>query len=636
MPSQSLAPLVHLLGFLSGAALYAMLFGLVARRRGSQEAEVHDKLPLVTSILGLTWNLSGLAAYGIRDLAAREPPAALVALAYAALGFLPAVAVHSVLRADDRKRTAGMAGAFIFCAYAISAIAGVLMFAGLGSGQVPSRLALQTLTWSYAALIAPILLLTRRRPGSGRAWSILALALFAVSALHLSNHQGGQESWFVEVVGHHASIPLIFTILYQDFRFALADLFLKRALTLIVLMAVAAGLYFGVAVPTLARHDFRSDVVAVGTMLVLWAGTAILYPALRQGAAWAVDRLVLRRADYRKLRIELADRIESAGTAEGILGTLSDMLAPALSSPEVTWEEVAASRSEVQAPGRISAVIPIVTAEYPRYELLIGPLRGGRRLLSDDVHLLNDVAIAAARRIDVIRLGSERVERAAREEEMKRLAAEAELRALRAQMNPHFLFNALNTIGFLIRASPVRAHATLMKLTALLRSVLRSSGSWTTLGEEMDLVRAYLEIEQARFEERLQVVVDVPEELQLLRIPPLVVQPLVENAIKHGIAGNRRGGKVSVSAHLDPGDGGGENLVLIVRNTGSTPSAVEIARGRMGGVGLQNIERRLRHHHGESARLTLSSLGAGGTIAEVVIPLAAEAVAEAHVVARGA
>ena len=130
----------------------------------------------------------------------------------------------------------------------------------------------------------------------------------------------------------------------------------------------------------------------------------------------------------------------------------------------------------------------------------------------------------------------ERYERQLREQEMSTLATEAELRALRAQINPHFLFNALTTIGYLVKAAPDRALETLMRLTSLLRGVLRSEGEFTTLGRELDVIESYLEIERARFEERLRVRIDVPTALRRIRVPPLLLQPVVENAVKHGIA----------------------------------------------------------------------------------------------------
>ena len=218
--------------------------------------------------------------------------------------------------------------------------------------------------------------------------------------------------------------------------------------------------------------------------------------------------------------------------------------------------------------------------------------------------MLDDVARMAARRIDALRIARERYEQ-------NRFATEAELRALRAQIHPHFLFNALNTIGYLIETSPLRAQATLLKLTSLLRRVLRSGGTSTTLGEELDLVTAYLDIERARFEERLAVEIDVPESLHGIRLPPLTLQPLVENAIKHGVAANRGVGVVSIAARTFH-----STLILTVRNSGNVLPPPR----RSAGVGLENLSARLRHQHGEAARVTLTG-GNGETIAEIRLPL---------------
>ena len=171
------------------------------------------------------------------------------------------------------------------------------------------------------------------------------------------------------------------------------------------------------------------------------------------------------------------------------------------------------------------------------HAFFIGELLGGRRLLSGDISLLESIALVTARRLDTLRVAHERIEASVREQQISRLATEAELRALRAQLNPHFLFNALTTVGYLIQTSPNRAMETLLRLTSLLRGVLRrTTTEFGTLGDELDLIEAYLEIEQARFEERLRVTIDVPAALRTLPIPPLLVQPLVENAVKHGIA----------------------------------------------------------------------------------------------------
>jgi two-component system LytT family sensor kinase len=239
--------------------------------------------------------------------------------------------------------------------------------------------------------------------------------------------------------------------------------------------------------------------------------------------------------------------------------------------------------------------------------------------------MLETVAVMVARRIDALRVTHERCEQNLREQEINKLATEAQLRALRAQVNPHFLFNALTTIGYLVQTAPDRAFETLMKLTSLLRGVLRADGEFVTLGEELALIAAYLDIERARFEERLRVSIDVPEQLLALRLPSLMVQPLVENAIKHGITPSRFGGEVGIRARLEAlsgdDDGSDEVLRITVRDTGVGASEIELARGRRRGVGLSNIEQRLHCYGGQSGTLHIKSTPGESTIVELTMPV---------------
>jgi LytS/YehU family sensor histidine kinase len=226
----------------------------------------------------------------------------------------------------------------------------------------------------------------------------------------------------------------------------------------------------------------------------------------------------------------------------------------------------------------------------------------------------------------------ERYERDLREEEVRKLAAEAELRALRAQINPHFLFNALTTIGYLIQTAPERALSTMMRLSGLLRSVLRSSGQFATLGEELELIEAYLDIESARFEDRLRFRVDVPTDLRSLEIPALILQPLVENAIKHGIARSIFGGEVRIGARLQTAGLNSEEeiLILTVVDTGAGAAEADFLAPGKRGVGLENVERRIQLHGGDSAALSIQSLPGQGTVAEIRLPLEADALLETN------
>ncbi len=289
--------------------------------------------------------------------------------------------------------------------------------------------------------------------------------------------------------------------------------------------------------------------------------------------------------------------------------------------------EQAAARGEPLVRNAVDgaqARIPTADAPYPVLD--VGDLRDGRRLLSDDVALLEAVALAIARRIDVLRVTEERYARDRREQEILQLATEAELRALRSQLNPHFLFNALTTIGYLIQAAPQRALSTLYRLTDLLRAVLRrSTADYVTLQEEVEIIEAYLAIERARFEERLQVTIDIPPELRGLRVPPLLLQPLVENAIKHGVSPLKRGGRVDVIARIEVGaesaaHPGPPRLTLVVSDSGVGMDAQGDAWRRSGGLGLANVERRLARHFGDAATLRVSAVPGHGTTVSVSLP----------------
>lgn len=615
--------LLNLIGLSSGVALYAMLLLMVVRATRTP-GTAFDPLLLATAVLGLVWNLFALPAYELPKLGISGPFPLLMAVGYSALGFLPAVVVHSVLRGAHDGARESLRRTVAFTAYAVSTIAAILHLQTVWAGAaLPSVFGMRLLTYAFVLLVVPLAAVTQGQPGSRRALWAAALAIFAVSALHLSGLHQGEASWPVELVGHHASLPLALAILYQDFPFALADLFLKRAITLVALVAAAfvavisVGLNrSGAAAPLTGARD-------VAILVSLWVTTALLYPTLRAATAWFVDHVVLDRPDYASLRAAIARSAQQHENIASVLDEACAQLGPALSARTVRWYETGPAADVVEgAPAGIegTSTVEIAVAEPPRYALAVSGLTGGRRLLSDDRLALESIAVLLGRRIDSIRLTRERYDRELREQEMATLATEAELRALRAQINPHFLFNALTTIGHLIQTAPGRALDTLMQLTALLRGVLRSDGEWTTLGREIELIECYLDIEAARFEERLRVSIDVPSALRHIRVPPLILQPVVENAVKHGIAPRRRGGELSVTARLERLEGTAPTLAVVVRDTGVGVSAQELLEGRTVGVGLGNVERRLTCQYGKAAAVVISSILGSGTTVEIRMP----------------
>ncbi|MFN7976574.1 MAG: histidine kinase [Vicinamibacterales bacterium] len=604
MGGASAAELLNLVGFTTGAVLCAMLLVLV--RQGRASADRSDRLPLFTALLGLAWNLGELGDYLLSRVGIAGPESWLSAISFAALATLAAVVVHSVARDVRGGRW------LIGIAYTCSAAAIVLQVRTLALGNTrPSALAFTMLTVVFGALVVPLAVLTRNQTNGRRALWMLALSLFAVSANHLGHFHNDAGGWLAELVGHQAVLPLAFAILYQEYRFALADLFLKRALTLLTLVATAVATYSAIA-------SLPPGPVAVGALVGAWVTTAVAYPWLRAGISRFVDSALLGRQDFADLRGQLAHQLQSCDAVESVLDRTATLAATAMNA-ERAWCDTAAA---LPSAGRVvSTEVEIATTEAPRFVLRLGPLVGGRRLLSDDRAFLEHAALLAARRIDALRLMLERFDQRLREEEIERLATEAELRALRAQINPHFLFNALTTIGYLIESAPPRALKTLLRLTSLLRAVLKSDGEMTTLGRELEMVEHYLDIEKERFEERLQVRLDVAPALRPLAVPTLIVQPLVENAVKHGVAPAVRGGVVDVSAQL-VGSGDAAALLITVRNTGAPLG--EPATSQSTRVGLTNVERRLLGHYGAAASLSLSARD-GVTTAEVRVPMRAGA-----------
>jgi two-component system LytT family sensor kinase len=655
-----MSELLNLIGISTGVALYAMLLTLVVRAtRASSGRQTFDPVLLATALLGLVWNLCALPAYELPKVGIVGPFPWLVAIGFSALGFLPAAVVHSILRERPTGIRGGLKRALAAAAYTVSAVALVLQFRAAATGAtVPSALAMELLTYSFIVLVLPLAAVTRGQPGARRALWIAALATFAVSALHLRQIHQGEASWPIELLGHHASVPLAFAMLYQDYPFALADLFLKRAvaLLLLVISSFVAIALFAASSAAFARF-VQMDPRQIGVLVTVWIGTALVYPTLRRSAFWFVDTVVLQRPNYRSLRATIARRLQASESTPQVLSEVCELLARALNARAVEWHASTTREDEalgsagvlvdaraVEAAQRLAssslepnrwtrilrpaAIVVVPTAEEPRHALIVDELMGGRRLLSDEVTTLETVGLLAARRIDAIRITGERHQRELREQEIEKLASEAELRALRAQINPHFLFNALTTIGYLIQTAPDRALDTLLRLTLLLRGVLRSEGEFTTLGRELEIVESYLDIERARFEQRLRVRIDVSRTLEGARVPPLLLQPLVENAVKHGITPLRRGGEVIVSAALHSNDGRPATIVLTVRDTGAGTTMANLEQRRAEGVGLRNVERRLVCQYGAAASLTVQTAPREGTTVTILLP--AEFVTRQH------
>jgi len=192
---------------------------------------------------------------------------------------------------------------------------------------------------------------------------------------------------------------------------------------------------------------------------------------------------------------------------------------------------------------------------------------------------------------------------------------QAQLDALRRQIEPHFLFNTLNSVAGLVREQKNDAAVSMIAgLSDFLRRVLEgSTRQEVPLGEEMEFTNRYLEIQKVRFAERLQLSVDVPRQLCSARVPSLILQPMVENAIKHGIAKRAQGGSIRISASRCDG-----TLTLSVCNDGpSLPVDWEMTRP---GIGISNVRTRLQSLYGDAFQLNMRNQDVGGVEVTVSLP----------------
>jgi LytS/YehU family sensor histidine kinase len=288
-------------------------------------------------------------------------------------------------------------------------------------------------------------------------------------------------------------------------------------------------------------------------------------------------------------------------------------------------DEVLATGRTVTISGRGEDVIGCPEPGCPLRSAAIAPLRVGTEVVgsvtvyrgSDDPPQTDRVEAAAG----ILSLHLALAELQAKQ----RLALDFELDALRAQINPHFLFNTLNTIASRIRTDPEDARQLLVRLADFFRYAIRQRGQFAGFSQEYAFVRTYVTLEQARFDERLNVEYDIDPAVLGVDVPVLLIQPLIENAIKHGAAGNVGRTTVRLRARVDPLS---RTLDVLVRDDGvgmdaatRTSVLAGTQRHEHGGVGLSNIRARLELLFGDRHSFEVRSAPGEGTTIHLQIPM---------------
>lgn len=436
-----------------------------------------------------------------------------------------------------------------------------------------------------------------RDPSSKPSERTVALKWFAPTAAALALLQASATLALIHDVHArpllHTIIELISTLWVLPWTVLLpfflaqtryADVALKRSL--VVVASVCAAGVFAAWVP-----GIRMGLSYVVVTLVV-AAAFVAGPAIHRAMHWLIDRPILRRPRYRQLERQFAAVARRTPHAEDLFIEATRAIEDAL-HVDASFRSAAESPAEIDAPHAFMSV-PI----GGKHALIVQTASGARTLMQEEFSFLERIALQVSHRLESLELEADRRELQLRHERLQRSLTEAELRALRAQVDPHFLFNTLNTIADLVTRNPAQAEAMTERLAECFRYALtRQEQALSTLQDELQFVRRYLDIEQIRFGSRLSVEMRDEENLRGEQVPSLILQPLVENALRHGLAPKPAGGCVSVIAKRS-----GENLLLEVVDDGVGMSAADSPRV---GVGIKNVRERLQLLYRERARMQI-------------------------------
>lgn len=597
----------YVFGALTFAALALFYWGEQRReKRGARTV-----LPVFTLVCAIAFLTNLLSEATFAQSAPAGLGGILLVAGSLALGLIPPLMLHLIIENEGEQgggRWRWVLRAFYAGSLAIAAGRIVEGAGDLGAGwsSVLDRAPAISLAAAAAlGLIFSLLTFSRTQRRSSRPgeraqwrWSGLLLALMLVCAIASLRLSGA----YVDLIADYLLLAFFCVCLYYRERLVFFDVLLKRGVFLVLglgVLIVAAAATHSLA----AFHDFA--VPWLYGFIFLWLAAPFIYARV----ARAIDRVWLRRPySLVDAEREFIRNVQSAVTEE----ELHTAAARSLGAIFQTRAEVrfTGTNAELEPVDIESGLCIHIESSVSRQGFVsLAPRPNGVPFLSDDRRLLQQVAHTLGMVLENLRFRAERRRGEQREQQLQVLASRAELKALRAQINPHFLFNALSAIAGLMQYQPDLAEETIERLAQMFRYTLRKSDNeWTPLGEEIEFVTAYLRIEEARFGERLRVEFDIDPAATPVPIPAMSIQPLVENAIRHGVSAREGAGIVAVRAALEE-----DALWIEVSDNGPgfpagfspDPSGDESGASH----GLRNIAERLHRYYGESGRLSCASDG---------------------------
>jgi signal transduction histidine kinase len=441
----------------------------------------------------------------------------------------------------------------------------------------------------------------------------IGLLAIAFAAFTNDARPGAVLGRIVELTAKSLPLAFLFVGAYFESRYEFFDVLVKRGLSVFVTLGLL-WVFFSFRILTHVNDTALPWVYAVTLLPV-----ALALPWIHGRISSILDRRWLGR------RFTIVDAVKhviatlrSATTEPQLVQLAEQALGDIFSAPVAIRLDAVGDAAPAF---EVLQEVPITTAAGVRGSILMGPRLSEAPYFSEDVALLSSIADVFASVLDNLHLQARKREQEQLAQDLSLQASRSELKALRAQINPHFLFNALNAIAGLIHRNPAGADRTIEQLADVFRYALRGAESeWAALDDELEFVRAYLEVERARFGERLQVDVRVHNGARGARVPTMMVQTLVENAVKHGLAELRGAAIVRVDARCDSG-----RLTVSVMDNGPgfTQKATSTvgAEPRAGGYGLANIRQRLTGYFGADGVLAIDRDDERGlTVVSVSMP----------------
>jgi hypothetical protein len=539
----------------------------------------------------------------------------------------PPVIMHTVylesLCGDDAPPPPPLFRYLLTAMYVLSPIAGAYIVAAIFD-KVPHPApigpwigavigGLFTLTGIYATALMLRRRPTVRTPDQVRLRNVMIALFAALSLIFITLMFLREQQLLGEILGRLAqSSPIYFMIasVYFENRFEFYDLVVKRAL-MILLSVIVLGVFLALTLPWL--QQLPAGPARPWMFAVALAPVAMVMPWLMSRTERWLDRIWLGREFTPVEAVKHVIAAMQPATDEQTL----------IAAVEARLGEIFGANIIVRVGGRpIEAATEhdvVLTSPVSGEQLRIGVLRepGMRPVLSEDLAMLRSLGGVFGFMLENIRLQRRRQEQDLIAQELRLQTSKSELKALRAQINPHFLFNALNAIASLIHTDPARADEAVEQLAEVFRYTLRRSDSeWAPLDQELTFARAYLDVEQARFGQRLTCTIDSDHVAPVPLIPSMLLQTLLENAVKHGVSQARGPGRIEVIVRTTS-----DQVTLEVRNTG--PGAEPRGgRSREGeGFGLHSVRERLKGHFGDRASFGLTrDESAGVTVARIAMP----------------